>query len=69
MTKVGDFFRRLRSMSPEEIEEGGRRGAANIDAMAANSAGGKSDAAGGANLGSNVPPNYIKTYDEGRPRH
>jgi hypothetical protein len=37
--------------------------------MAANSAGGKGDAAGGANLGSNVPPNYIKTYDEGRPRH
>ena len=56
-------------MSPEEIEEGGRRGAANIDAMAANSASGKSDAQGGANLGSDVPPNYIKTYDDGRPRH
>jgi len=68
MAKLRDFFRRLRSMSPEEIEEGGRRGAANIDAMAANSASGKSDAQGGANLGSDVPPNYIKTYDDGRPR-
>jgi len=67
MAKLRDFFRRLRSMSPEEIEEGGRRGAANIDAMAANSASGKSDAQGGANLGSDVPPNYIKTYDDGRP--
>jgi len=37
--------------------------------MAAGGASGKSDAEGGANLGSNVPPNYIKTYDEGRPRH
>jgi hypothetical protein len=69
MAKLRDFFRRLRSMSPEEIEEGGRRGAANIDAMAANSASGKSDAQGGANLGSDVPPNYIKTYDDGRQRH
>jgi len=69
MATLRDFFRRLRSMSPEEIEEGGRRGAANIDAMAANSASGKSDAQGGANLGSDVPPNYIKTYDDGRPRH
>lgn len=69
MAKLRDFFRRLRSMSPEEIEESGRRGAANIDAMAANSASGKSDAQGGANLGSDVPPNYIKTYDDGRPRH
>ena len=67
MATLRDFFRRLRSMSPEEIEEGGRRGAANIDAMAANSASGKSDAQGGANLGSDVPPNYIKTYDDGRP--
>ena len=40
-----------------------------VDAMAAGGASGKSDAEGGANLGSNVPPNYIKTYDEGRPRH
>ena len=69
MAKLRDLFRRLRWMSPEEIEEGGRRGAANIDAMAANSASGKSDAQGGANLGSDVPPNYIKTYDDGRPRH
>ena len=69
MTKLREFFRRLTSMSPEEIEEGGRRGAANVDAMAAGSASGKGDAQGGANVGSNVPPNYIKTYDEGRPRH
>jgi hypothetical protein len=66
MSKLRDFFRRLRSMSPDEIEEAGRRGAANVDAMAVQSSP-KAEAQGEYNTG--VPPNYIKTYDEGRPRH
>jgi hypothetical protein len=69
MSKLRDFWRRLRSMPPEEIEEGGRRGAANVDALSTAHAHGKGDAMGRANLGSDVPPNYIKTYDDGRPRH
>jgi hypothetical protein len=75
MTKEGkrmlgfrSFIRRLRSVQAGDAE-GLRRGADNVDAMAAGGAGGKGDAQGGANLGANVPPNYIKTYDDGRPRH
>jgi hypothetical protein len=56
-------------MTPDEIDEAGRRGTANADALATGHAKGKGDASGGANLGSDVPPGYIKTYDEGRPRH
>ena len=67
MLGLRNFIRRLRSVQAGD-DQGLRRGADNVDAMAA-SAGGKSDAEGGANLGSNVPPNYIKTYDDGRPRH
>jgi hypothetical protein len=63
MSKLLDFLRRLRSISPDELEEGGRRGAANVDAMAAairEPGDGEGDWPGA------VPPNYIKTYDEGR---
>jgi len=66
MSKLSDFLRRLKSMSPDEIEEGGRRGAANADAMGVHS-GPKAQAQGEYNVG--VPPNYIKTYDDGRPQH
>jgi hypothetical protein len=69
MSRLREFWRRLRSMSPNEIEEGGRPGAANVDALSTAHAHGKGDAMGGANLGSDVPPGYVKTYDEGRPSH
>ena len=68
MLGLRNFIRRLRSVQAGD-DQRLRRGADNVDAMAAGGASGKSDAEGGANLGSNVPPNYIKTYDEGRPRH
>jgi hypothetical protein len=66
MSKLRDFFRRLRSMSPDEIEETGRRGAANVDAMAVQSSP-RAEAQGEYNTG--IPPNYIDDYDEGRPKH
>jgi hypothetical protein len=59
---------RLRSLEPEEYEGGGRRPFDSVDALAAGSTRGeKADAQGGEYPG-RVPPNYIKTYDEGRPR-
>jgi hypothetical protein len=67
MLGLRNFIRRLRSVQAGD-EQRLRRGADNLDAMAAG-ASGKGDAQGGANLGGNVPPGYIKTYDEGRPRH
>ena len=69
MGKLRELWQRLRSMTPDEIDESGRRGVANADALATGHAQGKGDAMGGANLGSDVPPGYIKSYDEGRPRH
>jgi hypothetical protein len=71
MIRLRSFFRRLRlsPLEPEEYEGGGRRPVDSVDALAAaSSRGGKSDAQGGEFPGS-VPPNYIKTYDDGRPRH
>jgi hypothetical protein len=60
---------RLSSLEPEEYEGGGRRPVDSIDALAAASTRGeKADGQGGEYPGS-VPPNYIRTYDEGRPRH
>jgi hypothetical protein len=59
---------RLHSLEPEEFEGGGRRPVDSVDALAAaSSRGEKADGQGGEFPGS-VPPNYIKTYDEGRPR-
>jgi len=72
MLGLRNFIRRLRSGQPGD-DQGLRRGAENVDAMAAGGASEKGDAMGGANLGSDarshVPPSYIKTYDDGRPRH
>jgi hypothetical protein len=71
MIRVHKLFAwlRLNSLEPEEYEGGGRRPVDSIDALAAASTRGeKSDGQGGEFPGS-VPPNYIKTYDEGRPRH
>jgi hypothetical protein len=63
MLGLRNFIRRLRSVQAGD-EEGVRRGADNVDAMAAD--GGR--AKGGESVSPAVPPNYIKTYDEGRPR-
>jgi hypothetical protein len=71
MSRLRRFLSRLRlsSLEPEEYEGGGRRPSDSVDALAAaSSRGEKADAQGGEFPGS-VPPNYIKTYDEGRPRH
>ena len=71
MSQLRKFLSRLRlsSLEPEEYEGGGRRAFDSVDALAAaSSRGEKADAQGGEFPGS-VPPNYIKTYDEGRPRH
>lgn len=65
MLKLRNLIRRLRSLQAGD-EEGVRRGADNVDAMGA-SMGTKAGPEGG--LPGAVPPNYIKTYDEGRPRH
>jgi len=72
MLGLRNFIRRLRSVRAGD-DEALRRGADNVDARAAGGASEKGDAMGGANLGSDarshVPPSYIKTYDDGRPRH
>jgi hypothetical protein len=68
MLGLRNLIRRLRSVQAGDDQDL-RRGAENVDAMAAGGAHGKGDAHGGVDLGSNVPPNYIKTYDDGRPRH
>jgi hypothetical protein len=71
MSRLRKFLSRLRlsSLEPEEYEGGGERPFDSVDALAAaSSRGEKADGQGGEFPGS-VPPNYIKTYDEGRPRH
>ena len=71
MIRLRSLLRRFRlsPLEPEEYEGGGRRPVDSVDALAAaSSRGEKSDAQGGEFPGS-VPPNYIKTYDDGRPRH
>jgi len=71
MSRLRRFLSRLRlsSLEPEDYEGGGHRPFDSVDAVAAaSSRGEKPDAQGGEFPGS-VPPNYINTYDEGRPRH
>jgi hypothetical protein len=60
---------RLSSLEPEEYEGGGRRPFDSVDALAAASTRGEKLDAQGGELPGSVPPNYVKTYDEGRPRH
>ena len=67
MLGLRNFIRRLRSVQAGD-DQGLRRGADNIDAGAA-AVSGNTDAQGSENAGSSIPPNYIKTYDDGRPRH
>jgi hypothetical protein len=58
---------RLSSLEPEEYEGGGRRPFDSVDALAAAST--RGEKAEGGEVPGSVPPNYVKTYDEGRPRH
>ncbi|HEX6680346.1 MAG TPA: hypothetical protein VF063_06845 [Gaiellaceae bacterium] len=67
MLGLRNFIRRLRSVQAGD-EQGVRRGADNIDAEAAATSREKTDFQGGEFPGS-VPPNYIKSYDDGRPPH
>jgi hypothetical protein len=66
MPGLSNFIRRLRSVQAGD-ETDVRRGEDNVDAMAANDGRGRSES--GVGIAPPVPPNYIKTYDEGRPRH
>jgi hypothetical protein len=66
MVKLRNFIRRLRSLQAGD-EDGARRGADDVDAMAARA--GRDEAVAEGEFPGVVPPNYIKTYDEGRPRH
>ena len=68
MLRLRSFIRRLRSLQAGDDQDL-RRGADNVDAMAADGGRSRQSDVGGVSLGANVPPNYIKTYDEGRPRH
>jgi len=65
MLSLRNLLRRLRSVQSGE-EEGLRRGADNVDALAATHSSGSDPSSG---MPAGIPPNYIKTYDEGRPRH
>jgi hypothetical protein len=59
--------RRFRSLNRSEYaEEGGQR-VENADAMAAN--GGFTSANSAMPVGGGMPPNYVHSYDEGRPPH
>ncbi len=65
MPGLRNFIRRLRSV--QAGAEDVRRGADNVDAMAAR--GGRGQTVTGVGTTPAVPPGYIKTYDEGRPLH
>ena len=67
MLGLRNFSRRLRSVQAGD-EQGLRRGEDNLDAMTATGDRGR-EADTGAGLAPAIPPNYIKTYDDGRPRH
>jgi len=61
MLGLRNLIRRLRSVQAGD-EEGVRRGADNVDAMAA-TRDGSPDPRGG--LPASFPPNYVREYDEG----
>jgi len=63
---IRNFLRRFRLMSLQAGED--QRSVDNVDAMAAadpQSQRREANVSGGAA----VPPDYIKSYDEGRPKH
>jgi hypothetical protein len=57
---------RLRSLNRDELTEDDVRPVENTDAMTAAGAGSTEL---GSVEGAAIPPNYVKAYDEGRPRH
>jgi len=59
----------LSSLEPEEYEGARRPPVDSVDALAAASTRGESADAQGGEFPRSVPPNYIKTYDEGRPSY
>jgi hypothetical protein len=67
MLGLRNFIRRLRSVQAGD-DQGLRRGEDNLDAMAATGDRGR-DPQTGVGAAPSIPPNYIKTYDDGRPRH
>jgi hypothetical protein len=65
MSIVERFKRfRLRSLDKRDLTRSDKAPLENTDAMAVHS--GAPAVGGGPEL---VPPNYVKAYDEGRPRH
>jgi hypothetical protein len=57
---------RFRSLNRGELTDTDLRPVENTDAMTAARA---STAELGSVEGASIPPNYVKSYDEGRPRH
>jgi hypothetical protein len=64
LAKIGRL--RFRSLSRGDLTSAPERPLENTDAWAA--AAGLQDGAGHGGHNS-IPPNYVKAYDEGRPRH
>jgi hypothetical protein len=56
---------RLRSLAPEEYEDGGRRPFDSVDALAAGAPRGEKAAAQGGEYPGSVAANYIKTTTKG----
>jgi S-adenosylmethionine synthetase len=54
---------RLRSLNRRDLTQPGKAPFDNTDAMSVHAG---SSGLGGGEM---VPPNYVKAYDEGRPRH
>ncbi|MDP9232680.1 MAG: hypothetical protein M3O73_07940 [Actinomycetota bacterium] len=57
---------RLLSLNRDEQTSAAERPVENTDALSAAHSGRELDSGG---EGGGIPPNYVKSYDEGRPRH
>jgi hypothetical protein len=70
VSRLRDLLGRLhlRSVQADEYEGEGRRDIDNVDALAAGIGTEKLDVFGEGGPGT-IPPNYVKSYDDGRPRH
>jgi hypothetical protein len=67
MSRFRHYLRQLGLLRNHDDEDWGRRDVDNVDAMAATTTRGEKADPQGEFPGS-VPPGYIKSYDEGRPR-
>ncbi|MDQ2983936.1 MAG: hypothetical protein M3R70_08460 [Actinomycetota bacterium] len=56
-----------KSLQADQYDDGTQRNVSNLDAATAARANQSAEPVGGGH--SAVPPNYVKAYDEGRPRH